>query len=150
MSFVALVVEDAEFQASVYRHALTMIAEKVYVAANLKDALEIAQAQTALHIVTLDLHMPGSSADEVLESIAMIHAKHPTCAVILLTGDESEETRRKVSKFDQDAFALKGDVCTTALLLKLVLTVLAKRVEGSPEMKARLDELVSKLAKCQP
>ncbi len=146
MNLSALVVEDAEFFASIYRHALTMVAEKVYIAHDLTSAMKIVREQVDLHIVTLDLHLPDCTIKEVLESIATIHTMHPDCAVILLTGDESEETRRQSEGYGPDAFAHKHDVSTTPLLLKIVLTALAKRAKGSPSITARLNELVEKLA----
>ncbi len=147
MNLTALIVEDMEFDASSYRKALTMVAEKVFIAEDLASAMQIVREQDELHIVTLDLHLPDCTITEVLESISKIHTMHPNCAVILLTGDESETTKRESAKYHPDAFAHKHDVSTTALLLKLVLNALAKRAKGDTAIGKRLDELLEKLSK---
>lgn len=146
MSFVALIVEDKEFEASNYKSALRLIAEHVYVAYNLKDAMKFVATLPQLNIVTLDLHMPDCSLTEVLGSVGKIHAAHPHCAVIILTGDDSPEIKRLSIESGADNFAMKHDACTVALLLQIVLSAMTKKCSDKPDIMKRLDELVMKLA----
>jgi DNA-binding NarL/FixJ family response regulator len=146
MNLIALVVEDQKMMAELYRNILTRIADKVFVANDLASAMKIVREQDNLHLVTLDLNMPNSTTAEVLSSIELIHAKHPNCAVVILTGDESESIRRDASGYAADDFVLKNDVASSQMMLQVILCALAKRAKGDPEITARLDELVNKLS----
>ncbi len=150
MNCVALVVEDEALIAEIYRTALTKVADKVFVANDLTSAMNVIREQETIHIVTLDLYLPNSTTDEVLNSISMIHARHPNCAVVILTGDESETMRRDAARYPADAFVLKNDVATMPLLLNVIIKALARRVSGNPEMVARLDGLMAKMAQLKP
>ncbi len=148
MSFVALIVEDKDFDATLLSRHLRNIADKIFIANDLVTALKIVNEQAIgeLHIVTLDLYMPNSTMSDVLNSIKPIHIRHPNCAVVVLTADDSLTARQQVELTEADAFAMKHDIVTAPLLLKIILTAVTKRIKGKSTIMHRFDELIQKLS----
>ncbi len=93
-SGLILVIDDEE----PVREAVTDILEleglQVVSAANGRDGIELYQAQQGdIHLVILDLSMPGISGAETLEALQQIN---PTIRVILSSGYSEEEVNQRI------------------------------------------------------
>ena len=101
----ALVVEDSRTIASIVRHYLQLEGFEVLVAADGIVGLETARRERPRVIVT-DLNMPGMGG---LEMVRALRADAGTrdIAILMLTSDESPDTKQQAMAAGADEYILK-------------------------------------------
>ncbi len=143
--FIALIVEDEPILQSIIRETLSQIAETIFVADTLDQALIIIAEKPILHIVTLDLKLPGSTMEDVIASVPWIRETHPSCAIIILSGNLSKLVFEKLHGSTIDAAVEKQQIRGQATFLKPLMAALYRHCAGDPERTCKLNELMQTL-----
>lgn len=143
---VALIVDDQELVREIFSCALKKIANKVYVAGNLKDGIQLVHSLPSVNIVTLDAIMPGSTIEDVIESVDTIHTRHPHCAVVMMSGEVTTEDYNGM-KSNADAFIPKGPIGEPIDFFTPLLKAMLTRAIGNESLTNQIRELIANLAK---
>ncbi len=95
---ILVVDEDPAFQLGLKTFLREYVGfEKVYTAANGRDALDLIKADESIEIITLDYQMPGMDGIEVLRELRN-QAPRPL-SVMMVTGYPSEELEKEFHSF---------------------------------------------------
>jgi DNA-binding response OmpR family regulator len=101
----ALIVEDSRTVASIVKHYLQLEGFEVLVAADGVVGLETARRERPRVIVT-DLNMPGMGGLEMVRALRADAATRDI-AILMLTSDESPETKQQAMAAGADEYILK-------------------------------------------
>lgn len=120
-----LCIEDDNFIADMYAHALKKAGHDIEIIANGAEALQSAK-QTVYDIILLDLMLPDTSGVEILEALRGENADGlPLTKIIVTTNfDEPAEDRARLEKM-ADGYIIKADVVPSQLV-EIVSQILAQ------------------------
>lgn len=142
-----LIVEDEPAVSRLIARFLQPVAtESPLIAATMKEAKDIIGTTNPIDLVTLDLLLPDSSAEQTLASIKEIKALKPDCLLIVLTGMMRPGQREEALAQGADGFMQKTEVFRDTNTFFGTLIDIARSVVSVPSRYQRNISLVEKIA----
>lgn len=154
-----LIVEDDKDVARIIERFLSPIThEKPIVAYNMEQAMSIIDSASPVDIVTLDLSLPDSFADDTVKKrIKRIKEKQPNCLLLVLTGARAAEFEAEAMKQGADAFIDKEAACRSPKTFFGVMGDVVKSLMGQPvryqknlPLLEKVTERICDVSKTQP